>query len=355
MTYFKVIGIDEDILWDRIIRTFPDYEVYYLSGYMKPFQVHGDGMPVLYYYERESLRAVYVAFKRDIRKFSVFKNYLEDGECFDLISPYGYGGMLFDGELSENNLLMFRQDYILFLRQENIISNFVRYYPLNKNLSKLCTLFPVTELGKTVSMALDTKDLVWNNISSKNRNMIRKAQKNGVKIGYGKGIELLNIFMEIYNATMDNDNATSYYYFTIPFYQSINQNLHENYEIFYAEYQGTIIAMSMIIYANNKMHYHLSGSLKEYRSIAPTNLLLYEAACWGCEQGFISFHLGGGLGAAEDSLYKFKQAFNRNSQLKFSIGKEIINPILYDKLVELRKKNDIDFDGASNFFPLYRA
>ena len=103
------------------------------------------------------------------------------------------------------------------------------------------------------------------------------------------------------------------------------------------------------------MHYHLSGAKFEFRKLAPTNLLLYQAALWGSKQGFKSFHLGGGLGSGEDGLFKFKQAFNRYSGLQFSIGKQIIIPEIYNKLVEIRKKEDVDFDENSSFFPLYRA
>ena len=113
--------------------------------------------------------------------------------------------------------------------------------------------------------------------------------------------------------------------------------------------------MSIILFANNRMHYHLSGAKFEFRPIAPTNLLLYEAARWGCEQGFESFHLGGGLGSGEDGLYKFKQAFNRNSGIQFSIGKQIILPEIYDQLVEIRKAEEVHFDSNSSYFPLYRA
>ena len=65
----------------------------------------------------------------------------------------------------------------------------------------------------------------------------------------------------------------------------------------------------------------LVSSDREYQHFAPTNLLLYEVACWGCENGYKTFHLGGGLDSKEDSLYKFKSAFNRNSDNTFSIGR----------------------------------
>lgn len=36
-----------------------------------------------------------------------------------------------------------------------------------------------------------------------------------------------------------------------------------------------------------------------------SGLKVYKAAIWGCEQGFRTFHLGGGVGSGEDNLYKF--------------------------------------------------
>ena len=125
--------------------------------------------------------------------------------------------------------------------------------------------------------------------------------------------------------------------------------------MFYAELENVTVSMAIMLFANGRMHYHLSGSLWEYRSLAASNLLLYEAACWGAGQGFRSFHLGGGLGSREDNLFKFKQAFSRNSSLVFSIGKLVVAPEEYEELVVLRSEVDSGFDKASSFFPLYRS
>ena len=80
-----------------------------------------------------------------------------------------------------------------------------------------------------------------------------------------------------------------------------------------------------MLYANNRMHCHLLGCLYEYRKLAPSNLLLYKAACWGYSQGFETMHIGGGIGSEEDNLFRFKKSFNVNSDNTFSIGKEIYN------------------------------
>ena len=125
--------------------------------------------------------------------------------------------------------------------------------------------------------------------------------------------------------------------------------------MFYAVYEDKIIAMSIMIFANDKMSYHLSGSDIEYRNLAPSNLLLYKAALWGCEQGFKTFHLGGGVGSGEDNLYKFKATFNKKTNYQFSIGKQIFNQEKYEDLINYRLLNDINFNTDSSFFPLYRS
>ena len=83
--------------------------------------------------------------------------------------------------------------------------------------------------------------------------------------------------------------------------------------------------------------------------------MLYKAALWGCEKGFKTFHLGGGVGSGEDNLYKFKEGFNRYSDYQFSIGKEIFDQERYNELVAMRAKEDTSFNPESPFFPLYET
>ena len=341
----QVYAINKPTVWNGIVRSFPNYDVYYLSEYVKAFQIHGDGEPQLLYYEAEELRAIYVYMKRK----TAIENY------YDSITPYGYGGVLFEGVASLDNLNAFRKAYVEKMLEEGIVDNFVRYHPVLANAIPMKEVSTVIDLGKTVAFDLSSPNVIWENIISKNRNMIRKAEKNGIEIHHGKGLELFDDFKRIYNATMEKDHAEEYYFFGDAFYESIYRDLHDNYEMFYAVLNGKIIAISIMLFANRQMHYHLSGAMMEYRNLAPSNLLLYKAALWGSEQGFKTFHLGGGVGSGEDSLYKFKAAFNRNSNYQFSIGKEIFNQEKYDELVKARRESDSHFDESSHFFPLYRA
>ena len=341
----KLISLTESSEWDATVRSFAKHDVYYLSGYVKAFHIHGDGDPYLLYYEDNGLRAIYVYMRR--------KTVLEG--VYDSVTPYGYGGVLFDGDTSEANRQAFWKAYVEKMKAEGIVDNFVRYHPVLANAVNMKFTDTVIDLGKTIAFDLESPDVIWENIISKNRNMIRKAEKNGITIEHGKGMDLLDQFTEIYNATMDKDHAEEYYYFKRPFYESIDRDLQDNYEMFYAMYEGRPIAMSIMIFANGRLNYHLSGSDIEYRNLAPSNLLLYKAALWGYEQGCKTFHLGGGVGSGEDNLYKFKAAFNKNSDYQFSIGKEIFDQEKYDQLVAIRAQQDPDFNAESKFFPLYRS
>lgn len=345
--------------WDDVVRSFAEYDVYYLSGYVRAFQIHGDGEPQLLYYEGDGLRAIYVYMKR--------KTAIEG--VYDSITPYGYGGVLFEvsgststgsaqalvSEGSSDRLKAFWTAYVEKMKELNIVDNFVRYHPVLANAVPMKKVSDVIDLGKTVAFHLDSPEVIWENIIPKNRNMIRKAEKNGIEIHHAHDMELFKDFIRIYNATMDKDNAEEYYYFGEEFYKSIHEDLDGNYEMFYATLNGQIIAMSIMLFANEQMHYHLSGSMMEYRNLAPSNLLLYKAALWGCEQGFKTFHLGGGVGSGEDNLYKFKAAFNRKSDYQFSIAKMVFDQEKYDVLVEERAARDPEFDKDSKFFPVYRA
>lgn len=340
----KIYTISQADEWNDVVRSFPNHDVYYLSGYCKAFEVHGDGAPELLYYEEGMLRAIYVYMKRQIASGMV-----------DTVTPYGYGGVLFEGDISTQNIELFGKAFEKQMQNDGVVSNFVRYHPVLKNSGPMKQISEVIDLGKTIAIDLGSPEIIWENIHSKNRNMIRKAEKNGIEIKHGKGMDLLEKFMEIYNKTMDKDHAEAYYYFKLPFYESIHNDLYDNYEMFYAEYEGKIIAMSIMIFANGRLNYHLSGSDIEYRNLAPSNLLLYKAALWGCEQGMKTFHLGGGVGSGEDNLYKFKAAFNKISDYQFSIGKQVFDKRAYDVLVKRRKETDANFDESSHFFPLYRA
>ncbi len=344
---FVKIQVTESKEWDKIVRTFSNHDVYHLSGYAKAFEIHGDGQPHLFYYENDGVRGMNVVMMRDIADDSRFSEKIQHNTYFDLITPYGYGGWLIEGTGDTKELF---SKYEEWAKSNNVVSEFVRYHPVLDNAGFSKVAYDVVPLGGTIALDISSKETLWANITSKNRNMIRKAEKNGITIHMGRTSELFEMFREIYNATMDKDNADSYYYFASDFYKSVEDDLPDNSQIFYAVYEDKIIAASIILFENGRLNYHLSGSRREYQNLAPTNLILYKAALWGCENGCKTFHLGGGVGSGEDGLFKFKKSFYRGEPCRYHIGKKIFMQKEYDKLLALR--GDMPESG---FFPKYRT
>lgn len=343
----KVYTLEQAEQWDKIVRSFNDYDVYWLSGYVKAFKIHGDGEPLLFYYKNEDTRGINVVMKRNISDVEHFKGFVEAEKYYDFSTPYGYGGWLIEGMQTE----MLFQSYEKWCQKSNIISEFVRFHPMIKNQEECSDFYDVVKLGEVVHIDLSSPEIILENMVSSNRNKIRKAQKNNVKVYHGCFPEVYEKFYDIYIKTMNKDNADKYYYFNKEFYNSIMKDLPENAEVFYAQIpDGTVIASSIMLECNKKINYHLSGSLKDYNNLAPVNLLLYKTALWGCTHGFKTLYLGGGVGSAEDSLFEFKRSFFKGDLNRFYIGKKIFNEEKYNELLALR--NEIE---NSDFFPKYRG
>lgn len=343
----KVYTIEQNDEWDKVVMSFTDYDTYWLSGYVKAFEIHGDGTPMLLFYEDTTVRGVNVVMKRDISESQQLSGMIPNGKYYDFATPYGYGGWLIEGERTEKLF----DEYEKWCKNHNIISEFVRFHPMIKNHIKCLNHYDVVKLGNTVFLDLSSDDVIWSNITSKNRNVIRKAKKNNVKIYNGRFPEIFETFRLIYNETMNKDNASDYYYFKKEFYDSICEDLPNNAQIFYAMYENKVIAASIMLCANGYMNYHLSGSVKEFSRMAASNLMIYNAALWGRANGYRTLYLGGGVGSGEDSLFKFKKSFNRTENYpQFHIGKKIFDYNVYEKLVKMRTINENE-----TFFPLYRA
>lgn len=351
----KIINFENRTEWDEVVLSFPNHDIYYLSGYLAPFKIHGDGTPILIYYQEERLRAICAFMLRDVSNETWAQGCINKETFFDAITPYGYGGWLFDKTPSKEETATFWKEVKSFMHEHNIIDTFTRWSPWLRNQECLRDWSNIIDLGNTIYMDCTSEESIFQNIKSKDRATIRKAIKNGVVIKHSDDVGLFEKFRHIYNATMDKDNADEYYYFKPKFYEAMAQDLKGQWQIFYAELNGEIIAMSIMLMCNGRIHYHLSGSVMEFRNLNATNLILYETAKYGARHGYKMLHLGGGVGSGEDPLYKFKKTFNKNGDIGFSISKDCFDGDKYSYLIELRKKNDPTFDSSTSFFPAYRV
>lgn len=342
----RVYALDEEEEWDAIVRSFQNYDVYWLSSYVRSFEMHGDGTPILFFYEDGSARGINVVMKRDIAKAPHFQGVLDEDCYYDLSTPYGYGGWLIEGNCVEQLF----QAYFNWLEDNNIVSEFIRFHPMVNNQEACRGFYEIVQLGEVVCIDLSSPEVIWNNLSRENRNRIRKATKNDVHVYNGHSLDNYEQFRRIYDETMERKQADSYYFFEPEFYQTIKDELSQNSRVFWAEKDGKCIAASIMIYANGRMNFHLSGSLQEYNQLAPGNLIMYTAALWGYENKYKTLLLGGGVGSNDDTLLRYKKTFYKGEYNHFYIGKKVVSQEKYDYLAELCKSQK-----RKGFFPEYRS
>jgi lipid II:glycine glycyltransferase (peptidoglycan interpeptide bridge formation enzyme) len=194
--------------------------------------------------------------------------------------------------------------------------------------------------------------LIFGNMDSKNRNMVRKAQKAGIKV-VKKPLDNYQEFYEMYCETMRQHDAEDYYTFSEKYFEFMSGSLNDNAALFYAMLDGNPVGGSVFLFNKKAIHYHLAGMYPEYRNLAVGNLLLYEAAVWAAENGIARLHLGGGLNG-NDSLFGFKKQFNKNGRLPFYVGRTIFIRPVYDYLLGVRKQLDAEFDPNNDFLIQYR-
>lgn len=349
----NLISLKEKSEWNRYVKDFDEYDSYYCSEYLEPFFNVENANICLLNFENKDFKICYPVLIKDISHDLKFKNILPCNQFFDIETPYGYGGPLVKNSNKEHIELFFAtlQEWA---KNNNIISQFFRFHPLLENHKHFEGFSDLVTFKKTVYIDLKDKDIIYTNLNDKCRNMIKKATKNNIVIEINNSKFAQEKFIELYEKTMNRNNASEYYFFNNIFFKDLFTTLGHNCNLFNAVYNGEIISSAIILEENSNLHYHLSAANREYMKFGANNLLLYKVAIYGAEKGYKSFHLGGGV-EAEDGLFIFKKSFNKNGLKDFYIGRNIFDLEKYEYLMSLRKTTDTEFDINNKRMIGYRA
>ncbi len=329
----KQCEIIED--WDDIISEFQaeKQDIYFTKKYLS-------------LYESASKKALCAICREDDK--IMLMPYLR-GEIrgfYDFETAYGYGGPVANNDDIEWCCDAFNYLYD-YLKENNYLCGFSRFHPLlcnQKVIPAVAEERKIQVLYDRQTIAIDTSqhpDEIWTKqISSKNRNMIRKAEKNGLEFQAEYDFESYDEFIELYNATMRRLEADEFYFFDSCYYVRLKNALAGNSFLGTIRKDGKLICAAIFMYSKVYGHYHLEGSDRNYSSLGANNLLLWKVACEMHNLGIKEFHLGGGTTSSmDDPLYKFKKAFSNNEK-SFYIGKEIFRPSEYYVLcIDWEKEN----------------
>lgn len=338
--------IEDQNKWDTIVRSFPDYDVFYLSGYSKAFmrEAPKNGTPILLYYEHGEDRAINVMLRRDVAKDEKLAGKVEEGQYFDLITPYGYGG--FWGNISDWEKL--NQTYTEYCMINHYVCEFVRF-ELFTDYHKHFDGEVETRTHNVVRSLEMPLDEMWMDFKQKVRKNVKKANTYNLECIIENTDEHLEDFLRIYYSTMERTDAEGEYYFSKQFYEDLNK-MKDNVMYFHVVYDSKIVSTELVIYGAENCYSYLGGTDREYFDVRPNDFLKYEIIKWAKEKGLKTFVLGGGYGA-DDGIYQYKLCLAPHGQQEFYIGRKIFDREAYDRLVALREGEELN----EKYFPLYRS
>ncbi len=349
MSEIYEISVCDREKWNNIVKTFPNYDVFYLNEYATAFmnENKSNGVPILLLYENGEERAINVVFKRDVADDNKFIGKVEKRKYYDLISPYGYGGFLgnivdYDALNSTYNSYCIDHGYVCEFVRFELFTDYHRYYDGE-----------VESRTHNVVRSLDISlEDMWMDFKQKVRKNVKRANENELEIKIENTGENLSDFLEIYYSTMDRSNAENEYYFSENFYLTLNE-MKDNIMYFHVLHDQKVISTELVIYGAEHAYSYLGGTNREYFDLRPNDFLKYEIIKWAKEKGLKSFVLGGGYGS-DDGIFQYKTCLAPRGVVDFFIGRKIFDKEGYEKLVDLRAEDNPNCIFSA-FFPQYRT
>lgn len=234
-----------------------------------------------------------------------------------MISPYGYNGIYFKKIDTFND---FYDKFIEYVKQNNFTNIIIRQNPFFKLNDTIMQKFTIKNQKTLFCVKLNNNDdffndYLYNFLNSKKRNIYTKAIKNNYQfvyknIDYNDVIEN-SIFRNMYNDTMKNVNANSYYYFNENYFKHLASL--NNIIFTFVHKDNVVLGCAIILLDNDFIHYHLSCNNKSDNCI--TFFLILEIIKKFGKGKY--FNLGCGV-SNNDSLHKFKKSLS-NTTFNYNI------------------------------------
>jgi hypothetical protein len=322
--------------WNRVLECFDEYDFVHTFDFHHVSQENGEGLPIIFAVRdgNGSYVACWPALRREIPGTSLF----------DLTSVYGYAGPLLTGQEGSEQCLNLIFDA---MRKMGIVTLFSRMHPLFvEQIDKL--ELRGERLGDVIVIDVQhQKPLV--SYRAGHRYEIRKALASGVKIHVDHQCESISQFINIYQQTMLDLNASTYYSFNEDYFEKLKGATEFKPFILFAELDSKKIAASMFIVTGRLMQYYLSGTVGEHRRLSPSKAIIASAHEIAKSMGIEKIILGGGVGSREDQLFQFKNGFS-DRRMPFYVFKKIIIDSTYTALCEERGSDPT----VTGYFPAYR-
>lgn len=323
--------------WDGLLRHLGTTDVYLGHAYLESASLLGQGRPVYLHHMAPGGDVVFPFLVREAT-----------GGLGDVGTPMGYGGPVAAGQ--DPPLASFFDAYEAWCGENGVVATFVRFLPPLGNQRLAEGRWHLEHIGHSIGwrVAERGREDLLAGMSSHHRRVVRKALKSGLEVAVEEEPSELASFVALYEATMRRRDASPFYFFPEAYWRHLTGALRPTLVRADARVAGELVASMVCLASPPLLHYHLGASSEEGQALGANHLLFLETAAWAAETGFERFHLGGGVGGFEDSLYEFKRRFDEQGALPAFLGKKVHDESAY---LGLAGDDEIDYAG---YFPAYR-
>ena len=323
--------------WDGLLDRIGVPDVYFRRAYLESAELLGQGRPVC-------LRAA--GDGGDVL-FPCLVRHAPEGHA-DVGTPMGYGGPVAVG--AEPPVGAFFDAYERWCAHNRVVATFVRFHPLLENQRLAEGRWHLEHIGHSIGWRVGGRspDELFAGMGSHHRRWARKGLAAGVVTSPFVGPGEIDAFVSLYEETMRRKSASAFYLFPDEYWRRLVSDLRDRVVRFDAVLDAELVATILCFTGGPNLHYHLGCSSERGQSVGANHLLFHAAACWAAEHGFARFHLGGGVGGFEDSLYEFKRRFDPEGDCPAFLGKAVHDVEAY---LALSDADTVDYAG---YFPAYR-
>jgi CelD/BcsL family acetyltransferase involved in cellulose biosynthesis len=340
----------QDSKWSQLLgRTRHDF--YHLPEYVALAAGHEEGQPAAFYaYEGDAAFLVPLLIQ-DVPAYLGAPPGWKDAK-----SPYGYPTPLLVAADDPITLQRFFEVFRRAAAEQCIVTAFLRLHPLLPlPIHGSATCDELVRHGETVCIDLTLpEETIWKDMRENHRRDIRKLNKIGFRVEIDRW-EYFQAFIDIYVQSMERCCADEFYFFDDEYFTGLRQALAERLHLCTVlSATGDVAAAGLFTAVHGIVQYHLGGTTNECLRLSPTKLMFDALFRWAKDAGNTVFHLGGGVGCSDDSLFRFKAGFSEWTT-DFYTYRMVLDQEKYIELNRMWQERCNDQGGDPGFFPRYRV
>lgn len=357
MTRLYVLKPEQRAQWMDVVAQSFQHDFYHLPSYHALAEEQREGEAHLFVYTEGHH---FVAIPLLLRPVGAVQGLAQISEgWWDATCVYGYAGPLTShSDVPASVLRNFRSTLREALLERRVVTVFSRLHPLIPQRGLLSGLGECIPIGHTVSIDLTLPADVQRGRYRKNhKRNINKLRRLGATCLHDQDRAHLSEFINIYYETMRRVKASDIYFFEYTYFERLASALQSQVHLFVCSLEDKVISGGLFALCDGIVQYHLGGTWNDFVGLSPMKLLFDTVRLWANERGASVFHLGGGTGSQEDSLFHFKAGFSDRTH-EFAVWRWVLLPDIYEQLCQEKarwnKRNGLK-PASAEYFPAYRC